>query len=69
MRISDDEPDKMLITEVLLKCQINSIAYALLNIDGNNCTSTFDPNTADLGQSGIRGVSIFRKTCKLKRLS
>ena len=55
MRIANDEPDIMLITEVIPKCQINPIAPSLINIDGYNCTSNFDPNTVDLGQSGIRG--------------
>ena len=43
----DDEPGIMLITEVISKCQINPMAPALLNIDGYNCTSNFDPNTVD----------------------
>ena len=68
MCISDDEPDIILITEVLPKCQINPIAPALLNIDNYNCTSNFQPNIADLGQSGIRGVTISRKTMQVKEI-
>ena len=43
MRIVDDEPDIMLVTEVIPKCQMNPIAQ--LNIDGYNYTSNFDPDT------------------------
>ena len=33
-RIADDEPDVILITEVIPKCQSNPIAPALLNLEG-----------------------------------
>ena len=33
-RIADDEPDVILITEVIPKCQSNPIAPALLHLDG-----------------------------------
>ena len=69
MRIADDEPDIMLITEVIPKCQSNPIAPALLHIDGYNYTLNFDPNNAELGQAGIRGVSIYsRKTLQVKAI-
>ena len=61
MFITDDEPDIMLITEVIPNCQNNPIATALLNIDGYNCNLNFDHNTANLGQSGIRGVAIYSR--------
>ena len=51
----------MLITEVIPKCQNSPIAPALLNIDGYNCNLSFNPNTANLGQSGIRGVAIYSR--------
>ena len=43
------------------KCQNNPIATALLNIDGYNCNLNFDPNNANLGQSGIRVVAIYSR--------
>ena len=61
MFITDDVPDIMLTTEFIPKCQNNPIATALLNIDGYNCNLNFDPNTANLGQSGIRGVAIYSR--------
>ena len=51
------------------KCQSNPIAPALLNIDDYNYTLNFDPNTADLGQSGIQCVSIYSsKSLQVKEI-
>lgn len=60
-RIADDEPDVILITEVIPKSQSNPIAPALLNLEGYKASFNFEPNTADLGSSGIRGVAIYSK--------
>ena len=60
-RIADNEPDVILITEVIPKCQSNPIPPALLNIEGYKSSFNFDPNTVDLGSSGLRGVAIYSK--------
>ena len=65
MLIADDKPDVMLITEVIPKKQVNPITQALLDIEDYKCLLNFDPNDANLGASGIRGVAIYyRKTLK-----
>ena len=61
-RIADDEPDVIMITEIIPKGQSNPISPALLHVEGYKASFNFEPNTADLGQSGIRGVAIYTKT-------
>ena len=61
-RIACDEPDVIMITEVIPKSQSNPIAPALLSIDGYQPNFNFQPDAANLGQSGIRGVAIYSKT-------
>ena len=61
MLIADDEPDVILINEVIPKKQTKPIAEAQLQIDGYNCQLNFDPNSADLGTSNVRGVAIYSK--------
>ena len=61
MFITYNEPDLLLITEVIPKKQLNPITQALLDIDGYNCHVNFDPNAKNLGRSGIRGVAIYSK--------
>ena len=61
-RITDDEPDVILITEVIPKCQSNPIATALLHMEGYKPNFNFEPASNDLGASGIRGVAIYSKT-------
>ena len=51
----------MLITEIIPKKQENPITQALLDIDGYKCLLNFNPNEANLGASGIRGVAIYSK--------
>ena len=60
-RIAGDEPDVIMITEVIPKSQSNPIAPALLSIDGYKPSFNFEPDTENLGQSGIRGVAIYTK--------
>ena len=60
-RIAGDEPDVIMITEVIPKSQSNPIASALLSIDGYKPSFNFEPDTENLGQSGIRGVAIYTK--------
>ena len=70
-RIADDEPDVILITEVIPKSQSNPIAPALLKLDGYKPSFNFQPSTNDLGErdwcftikflprnatSGVRGL-------------
>ena len=69
MFIANDQPDMMLITEVIPKSQVNPIAPALLDIEGYNCHMNFDPNSSNLGRSGIRGVAIYsRKTIQVNKV-
>ena len=61
MMIADDKPDIMMITEVIPKGQVNPITRVLLDIDEYECILNFDPNTMNLGASGMRGVAIYHK--------
>ena len=61
MFICDDKPDVIMITEVIPKGQINPIADCLLEIEGYEFVANFNPNEANLGASGIRGVAIYYK--------
>ena len=59
--IVDDEPDIIMITEMIPKAQINSVLKPLLDIPGYNMYANFDNEEAKLGASGIRGVAIYTK--------
>ena len=61
MMISGDEPDVILITEVIPKCQANPINPALLAIQGYIMHCNFNPEESYLGTSGKRGVVIYYK--------
>ena len=61
MLIAGDEPDFILINEVIPKAQVHPIAPALLTLPGYNMYSNFDPMTDNLGKSGIRGICIYVK--------
>ena len=60
--IAGDEPDVILITEVIPKCQTNPIAPALLSIDGYKPHFNFNLGDGNLGGSGIRGVAIYSRS-------
>ena len=60
--IAGDEPDVILITEVIPKCQTNPIAPALLSIDGYEPHFNFNLGDENLGGSGIRGVAIYSRS-------
>ena len=60
-RIAGDEPDIIMITEVIPKSQKNPIAPALLEIDGYKPTFNFEPKSDNLSLAGIRGVAIYSK--------
>ena len=59
--ITGNEPDIIMITEVIPKAQLNPIEASLLEIDGYATHTNFDPSEANLGASGIRGVAIYTK--------
>ena len=62
MKIADNEPDIIMITEVIPKAQTVPIAGALLCMPGYALYTSFDPSQPDLGSSGYRGVSIYVRT-------
>ena len=61
MFIVNNEPDVMMITEVIPKNQVNPITGALLHIDGYKLLTNFNPEDENLGSSGIRGIAIYSK--------
>ena len=61
MLITDDKPDIIMITEVIPKNQMQPIKQSLLDIDDYVSQFNFEPNKANLGASGIRGVGIYSR--------
>ena len=61
MFIQKDEPDILLITEVIPKSQVNPITDALLKVDGYEYYLNFNCNDSNLGRAGIRGAAIYYK--------
>ena len=59
MLIANDNPDLIMITEIIPKAQINPISLTRLAIDGYNLYTNFDYNLPNLGKSGKRGVIIY----------
>ena len=59
--IAGNEPNIMIITEVIPKAQINPIEAPLLEIEGYNHYLNFEISNMNLGTSGIRGVAIYVK--------
>ena len=59
--IAGQEPDIILIAEVIPKSQSNPIPPSLLHMDGYNPCFNFNPSDENLGRSGIRGVAIYSK--------
>ena len=59
--IAGNEPDVILITEVIPKSQTNPIPTPLLHVDGYDPLFNFKPNDERLGESGIRGIAIYSK--------
>ena len=62
MKIAGNEPDIIMVTEVIPKAQTVPIADALLAVLGYYLHTNFDPSLSDLGASGCRGVSIYIRT-------
>ena len=61
MFIAFDEPDIIMITEVIPKAQKHPIADSQLEINGYNVYTNFSNTESNLGSSGIRGVAIYIK--------
>ena len=61
MLIADDEPDVMMITEVIPKAQKHPISDTQLNIEGYKVYKNFQNVDLNLGASGMRGVAIYVK--------
>ena len=59
LRICGEEPDLMLITEMIPKAQCLPISPALLAIPGYTLYCNFDLSSPNLGRSGIRGVCVY----------
>ena len=59
MMIAGNEPDVILLCEVIPKAQVLPISVALLSIPGFEMYSNFDPGIANLGRGGGRGICIF----------
>ena len=59
MMITGEEPDVMILTEVIPKAQVLPIAPALLAIDGYTLFTNFNPAGSHLGASGQRGIAIY----------
>ena len=62
MFISGNEPDFILLNEVIPKAQLHPISPALLSVPGYVMYLNFDPSETKLGSSGIRGVCIYAKS-------
>jgi len=56
MLISGNEPDVILLTESIPKAQSLPIGYSQIAIPNYMLFTNFDPNSSDLGSSGIRGI-------------
>ena len=59
MKIAGNEPDIIMVTEVIPKAQTVPIADSLLAVPGYSLHTNFDPSLSNLGASGCRGVSIY----------
>ena len=58
MLTANNNPDLIIITEVIPKAQINPIPPSRLTIDGFNFYINFDYGVSNLGKSGKRGIII-----------
>ena len=52
MSISADEPDIILLNEVIPKAQIMPLSLSLITIPNYSIYTNFDPNTPNLGTAG-----------------
>ena len=58
MIIAGDEPDIIMVTEVIPKAQVLPISPALISMEGYSLYLSFDPHKTKLGVSGVRGSSV-----------
>ena len=65
MLIAGNEPDIILLNEVIPKAQALPLSVALLAIPGFEIYLNFDPNASGLGSGGGRGICIF-VNCRLR---
>ena len=61
MLIAGNEPDIIIINEVIPKAQMLPISSALLSIVGYNNYTNFDSQQANLGSNGTRGACVLMK--------
>ena len=61
MLIASDEPDIMMLTELIPKAQINPTLEIQISIKGYEIFTNFNYTDTNLGSSGIRGVAIYVK--------
>ena len=62
MWIAGNEPDIIMVNEVIPKAQIHPIPLALLSISGYVMYANFDPSEGNLGKSGLRGICMYAKS-------
>ena len=68
MAIAGNEPDIIMLTEVIPKAQRSPIASVLLSIPNYCLFTSFNPESENLGSSGERGISIYVR-CNLHATS
>ena len=61
VKIAGNEPDLIMVTEVIPKAQALPISPALLALPGYNLYASFDLAKPNLGESGCRGICIYAK--------
>ena len=59
MLVAGNEPDLILLTEVIPKAQVHPIPLATLSLPGYTMYLNFEPGQQNLGSSGHRGIGIF----------
>ena len=59
MLIANDEPDILILTEVIPKVQLQPITLSRLILPGYFIHANFDPDQANLGSSHMRGICIY----------
>ena len=62
MLIAGNEPDLILLSEVIPKAQVIPISPATLSLPNYAMYLNFDPTNDNLGRSGCRGICIFIRT-------
>ena len=59
MLIASDEPDILILIEVIPKAQSNPITFSRLTLPGYFIHVNFDPDQANLGSSHMWGICIY----------